>query len=138
MNIETKEIKTLRTIFPQAKHIFDSINSNQDGSYTVWSYQGLSDFDIEKVLDHGFNLKYISAHLIDKFPYTVISFTKDPDCVNCGQLMRYHNAQAHNKLYCAEEFQNVSTYGSYKTSLLFRAETEAERYKKYGVKYYER
>lgn len=141
MKVETKEMKVLREIFPSATFISDHMNSNQDGMYSVWCFNGFSSWEIEDAeTNHGFYLDHISSHITDRgHAETCIGLHKEPYCKNCGQIESHHNAQI-SATFCWENFPEHDSreYMENPENLkrVWTPETEEERYKKYGKEYY--
>ena len=141
MKAETKEMKTLREIFPGATFISDHINSNQDGLFSVWQFNGFSAWEIDDLeSNYGFHLDHISSHITDlNHAETCVGFTKEPDCKNCGNIQGHHNYQV-NGTWCWENFPEHDSreYMENPETLkrVWEPETEEERYKKYGKEYY--
>ena len=130
MIINTKEMSTLRQLFPEATYIGDSLNSNQDGVYSVWLFLGFSYDQMGEAESHGFNFDHVSPHLTDNNNTELcVSFTKEPDCKWCGDIEMNHNAQQ-SGIFCQEEYQKGLA------SLTFTPESEDERYRKYKKTYY--
>lgn len=131
MIVQTKEMSTLRLLFPEATHIGGSLNSNQDGHYRVWLFLGFDEDQRYSAESEGFNFDHVSPHLTDnKNAELCVSFVKNPDCKWCGNIEHKHNAQQAG-IFCQEEYQKGLA------SLTFTPESELERYRKYGKEYYQ-